>query len=187
MVQKFDMTIPPPAEFLPGESEEISRAFRVDAVPSRRHSGFLGSYCIPGKDRQFATTEDGQFAFFATEDAAMAAAATALCNALNNRVFKTGRIYDYERLRPADFSMALTHLGLSPFDFARMHGNRHDRVMKWIDGKEDIPPWVRPVLAAYGFPEALYAAQEEADRATKVRDKQLAYRERTARRYGDGS
>jgi hypothetical protein len=111
----------------------------------------------------------GERAIFNTKTEALAAAGMALAQRLNERVMSKTIKNDYERLSPAVFARILGEININPTDFCWMHGMRYDRLMRWIEGMEDIPAWLRPVMAAYLVPEALDRAWEEAELATTPR------------------
>jgi uncharacterized protein (DUF488 family) len=61
-------------------------------------------------------------------------------------------------MTPAMLSAGLDETGLSMRQFARLTGAREDRVQKWLEGKEDIPPFVYCVLTMATIPAALAKA-----------------------------
>jgi hypothetical protein len=67
--------------------------------------------------------------------------------------------YKYNRMTPKDFSGDLNSLGLSAGQFSRLSGARYERVLKWLDGQEDIPPHVPVMLALLELPGAMAQAQ----------------------------
>ncbi|MDZ7823090.1 MAG: hypothetical protein U5K75_02970 [Ahrensia sp.] len=71
--------------------------------------------------------------------------------------------YKYHRMTAASFSDALDSLGLSAGQFSRLCGARHERVIKWLDGLEDIPPHIPVMLALLKLPGATALAKKTAD------------------------
>lgn len=71
--------------------------------------------------------------------------------------------YKYNRMTPQDMSADLNGLGLSAGQFSRLSGARHERVLKWLDGKEEIPPHVPVLLALLELPGAMIKAQTVVD------------------------
>ena len=78
--------------------------------------------------------------------------------------------YRHKRLTAEEFSAALDAHGLSPNQFRRIYGTGGNTVGKWLDGSDDIPAWVAPVVASWAVPEALQAARSEAERRLLVAD-----------------
>ena len=52
------------------------------------------------------------------------------------------RRYVYDRIDHRELSRRLNELGLTARYLARACGANEDRVMKWLEGKEDIPPHI---------------------------------------------
>lgn len=75
-----------------------------------------------------------------------------------------GTTYRFTRLTPAEFSSALETHQLSPNQFRRIYGTGSKNVAAWLDGSEDIPPWVAAVVATWALPGVLEAARMEAER-----------------------
>ncbi|WP_420408667.1 hypothetical protein [Hoeflea sp.] len=68
--------------------------------------------------------------------------------------------YRYARMTPEDMSDDLNTLKLSAGQFSRISGARHERVQKWLDGKEDIPPHIPVLLALMKLPGGMEKALE---------------------------
>jgi hypothetical protein len=75
-----------------------------------------------------------------------------------------GTNYRFTRLTPAEFSAALETHQMTPNQFRRIYGPGGATVGKWLDGVEDIPPWVAAVVATWGLQGVLEAARNEAER-----------------------
>ena len=75
-----------------------------------------------------------------------------------------GTNYRFTRMTAEEFSAALETHQMSPNQFRRIYGTGGKTVGKWLDGSEDIPPWVAAVVATWGLPEVLLAARDEAER-----------------------
>ena len=52
------------------------------------------------------------------------------------------RRYVYDRIDHLELSRRLDRLGISARELARASGANEDRVLKWLDGREDIPPHI---------------------------------------------
>lgn len=74
-----------------------------------------------------------------------------------------GTNYRFTRMTAAEFSAALETHQMSPNQFRRIYGTGGKTVGKWLDGSEDIPPWVAAVVATWGLPGVLQAAMDEAE------------------------
>lgn len=68
----------------------------------------------------------------------------------------------YARMTPEDLSADLKRLGITANDFARISGAQYERVVKWLEGREDAPPWVPVVTALLALPGGLEKARETA-------------------------
>ena len=59
--------------------------------------------------------------------------------------------YTFARMTPGDLSRDLHQIGISAGQFARLGVAGDKRIKEWLEGKEDIPPWV-PVRALPSVP-----------------------------------
>lgn len=75
-----------------------------------------------------------------------------------------GTNYRFTRLTAEDLSAALETHQMSPNQFRRIYGTGNKTMEKWLDGTEDIPPWVAAVVATWHIPGVLQAARDEAER-----------------------
>ena len=78
--------------------------------------------------------------------------------------------YRFTRMTPAEFSAALETHQMTPNQFRRIYGTGHFKVGQWLDGSEDIPPWVAAVVATWSLPGVLEAARAEAERRLLLDD-----------------
>jgi hypothetical protein len=139
----------------------ISKRYAVAALPSG--TGFVGAYDIPGKDQQLARCDDGSIAVLDTEDEAVAAAGEDLCKAMNERS-KFSYRHNYRRMGGAELAVKLAELDIGPASLAIMYGTQQDRVIKWLDGAEDVPWPVSLLLHLFEDGAALERAQQFVDR-----------------------
>jgi hypothetical protein len=65
-------------------------------------------------------------------------------------------------MEPADLSEDLERIGLTADGFAKLTGTKRERVLVWLKGKDDVPPWVPVLTALLALPGALEKAQEVA-------------------------
>ena len=71
------------------------------------------------------------------------------------------RDYTYRRIDGRELSDRINHLGLSANDLMILSGARRDRVLQWLRGEEDIPPYVDQITRVWiDVPGSLEAAQE---------------------------
>lgn len=75
-----------------------------------------------------------------------------------------GTNYRHTRLTAGEFSAALETHQVSPNQFRRIYGTSNFKMGQWLDGVEDIPPWVAAVVATWHIPGVLQAARDEAER-----------------------
>jgi hypothetical protein len=75
-----------------------------------------------------------------------------------------GTNYRFTRMSAEEFSAALETHHLSPNQFRRIYGPGSATVAKWLDGIDDIPPWVAAVVATWSIPGVLERARVEAER-----------------------
>lgn len=75
------------------------------------------------------------------------------------------RRFDYTRMTAQEFTSYLDAIGMPPLAFARIFGFEEKRIRQWMTGEQDIPIWVRPVMAVLknvpgALPEARQCAAE---------------------------
>lgn len=146
----------------------ISAQFTVTAQPASNGS-FYGAYSMPGRDwqRVIRRKPDGAIVpiRFDNEALAKAAAGEALCDAMNHRV-RGRNSHGYRRIGGAELAVRLAELQLSPAAFARIVGWDQAKVMRWIDGEENVPHVVRIALEMMlETPGALQVAVETTEQA----------------------
>lgn len=75
-----------------------------------------------------------------------------------------GTTYRFSRMTAEEFSAALETHQMTPNQFRRIYGPGTATVAKWIEGIDEIPPWVAAVVATWAIPGVLEAARAEAER-----------------------
>lgn len=140
---------------------DIAKTYFVDARrPDDGRTGFLGHYGFPGRDKQIVRDKDGRPVIYPTREAALGAAGQALCAALNGR-FRQNVKHRYIRLTGPELAVMMANIPITPSQLARLWGTYQKRVMKWIDGEEDIPHPIRIFLLLLtmqdAFENAMYA------------------------------
>lgn len=139
-----------------------ARRYITRAVP--QGDGFLAEFAFPGGVPDLVRSH-GRPLVFATEAEANAAAGQTLCDTLNSRVRdRKDRKDVYQRMTPVEVANGIADAGVSWTWFAWIYGTHTQRVMKWIEGDEDVPHPVRVVLALLRLPGAV----EEAERITSI-------------------
>lgn len=82
------------------------------------------------------------------------------------------RRYNYVRITGAELSRRLAAVQMSAEELVRYAGTSRDRVMQWLDGREDIPPSIdllTTILVA--VPGALDVAEAWAAQVAVRRDR----------------
>lgn len=108
------------------------------ALPVRQGTGFHGQFALPGLV-PYLVQQEGKPMVFANEVQAEFAALRALFRVLTSRTTDTRKASGYGRMTGAELSAALQEAGLTPTLFAEIYGVPQARVMKWLDGEQDIP------------------------------------------------
>ena len=67
--------------------------------------------------------------------------------------------HHYRRMSAAELSAALDQLDLSARQFARVSGAQPKRVIDWLEGREDIAPYVPVMLALMTLPGGIALAR----------------------------
>jgi DNA-binding transcriptional regulator YiaG len=133
-----------PLIYLPAEIAGVSMADKpsykpiAKALPVRTSSGFHGQFALPGLVPALVR-KDGAPAIFSNEVQAEFAALRALFRLLTSRTTDTRKASGYKRITGADLADLLHAAGLTPTLFAEVYGVPQSRVMKWLDGEQDIP------------------------------------------------
>ena len=133
-----------PLIYLPAEIAGVSMADKpsykpiAKALPVHTGSGFHGQFALPGLVPALVR-KDGAPAIFSNEVQAEFAALRALFRLLTSRTTDTRKAGGYKRISGAEFAMLLNEAGVTPTLFAEIYGVPQARVMKWLDGEQDIP------------------------------------------------
>jgi hypothetical protein len=80
--------------------------------------------------------------------------------------------YEYDRITGQQLKDALEHLGRSFGWFAKYYGVPRERVLKWVNNREDIPVAVMSWLAMASVPGALDIVEHAMD--PRIRDMRSA-------------
>jgi hypothetical protein len=73
------------------------------------------------------------------------------------------RRFEYQRMTGDEFRRSMDAISLSVNTFSRIFGFNPKRIHSWLEGNDNIPPWVPVVMAILGSnPMAIVAARQEA-------------------------
>lgn len=147
--------------------DHLPTNYRLHA--SARNGGYVAGFQMPALKPVSILDPDGRRAVFSTEDAAYRSAGTNLCDFLNHRT-RSRSSHNTIRLGGAELAFTLRSADLSPAQLAKIFGTRTDRVLKWIDGAEDIPHAVRILLALLHLPGAKELAMTTTENVTIERE-----------------
>lgn len=126
-------------------------ASRPIAKALPRNNRWVGQFALSGLVPD-EVKERGQLVTFATAEEAETAALRALFGLLVSRTTDTRKAGGYERMTPAEFAVALDAADITPTYFAEIYGVPQHRVMKWLDGEQDIPHSVRVLVELLKVP-----------------------------------
>lgn len=106
------------------------------AIP--RGDKFAGQFSLPGLVPDLVRGGGG-VQTYTTEREAEIAAMEAVIRLYESRTIDTRKAGGYERLPGAELAVLLDQLDITPTYFAEIAGVPQHRVMKWLDGEQDIP------------------------------------------------
>jgi hypothetical protein len=126
--------------FLPEPTDVADKpASRPIAKALPRNNRWVGQFALPGLVPD-QVRERGELKTFQTADEAETAALRALFGLLVSRT-------------TAEFAVSLDSADITPTYFAEIYGVPQHRVMKWLDGEQDIPHSVRVLVELLKTPE----------------------------------
>lgn len=139
--------------------------YRWEQLPNGK---FEAWFAVPGLVAE-PVREGGRVQQFDTAHAAEFAALKAIYKILTARSVKTSKPDKVRRMTSGEFAAALSEADITATHFAEIYGAQVARVLKWIDGTEDIPHaahvFVRLMADDENYQEALSItrrAQKEA-------------------------
>ncbi|QYM73239.1 hypothetical protein K1X45_01970 [Pseudochrobactrum sp. Wa41.01b-1] len=118
-------------------AEKPSSKLIAKALP--RNDKFAGQFSLPGLVPALVRTRDGGIELFNDERSAEIAAMEAVIRLYNSRTIDTRKAGGYRRLTGAELANVLNDINITPTYFAEIAGVPQHRVMKWLDGEQDIP------------------------------------------------
>ena len=128
-----------------------------------RADKFAGQFALPGLIPDFVRDRNG-VVLFGTEREAEIAAMEAVLRLYDSRTIDTRKAGGYKRLTPAELAVKLDKLDITITFFAEIAGVPQHRVMKWLDGEQDVPHSVHVMLELMLQNEANYELAAELTR-----------------------
>lgn len=113
-------------------------ASRLICKAMPRGDKFAGQFALPGLVPDLVRHGDRQV-LFDTEREAHVAAMEAVLRLFDSRTVDTRKAGGYRRLTGAELGVMLDRMGITVTYFAEIAGVPQHRVMKWLDGEQDIP------------------------------------------------
>ncbi|MCH4539110.1 hypothetical protein [Ochrobactrum sp. A-1] len=118
-------------------SQKPSSKLIAKALPKGER--FTGQFSLPGLIPDLVRGRDGNVQLFDTEQQAYVAAMEAVIRLYDSRTIDTRKAGGYRRLTGAELAVLLDEVDITPTYFAEIVGVPQHRVMKWLDGEQDIP------------------------------------------------
>ncbi|EUB97262.1 hypothetical protein PMI07_000838 [Rhizobium sp. CF080] len=121
-----------------GITMSIKPASRLIAKALPRNGRFAGQFALPGLIPDLVRDDNGVRTF---DDERMAeiAAMEAVIRLYESRTIDTRKAGGYIRLTGAELAVLIDEMNTTPTYFAEICGVPQSRVMKWLDGEQDIP------------------------------------------------
>ena len=113
-------------------------ASRLIAKSLPRGTHFTAQFALPGLVPDLVKNREGIRTFTTARDAEIAAM-EAVIGLYNSRTIDTRKAGGYRRLTGAELAVLLEKIDITPTYFAEIAGVPQHRVMKWLDGEQDIP------------------------------------------------
>ena len=140
-------------------------ATRYFAKPHYIDGLLYGQFAMPGIVPMLVGEHKGEPRTFRTEEDAYSAACRGLVEIMQARSVNTSKAGGYARMTPAEFGEALGTVNITATYFAEIYGVPYLRVMKWLDGEQDIPHAVRMVLIGMGDDKCFAEMEAETRKA----------------------
>lgn len=121
---------------------------------------FVAQFALPGLVPDFVQ-HDGKVALFDTEREAEISALEAFARVFDARTIDTRKAGGYVRLTGAELAVLLDQINITPTYFAEISGVPQHRVMKWLDGEQDIPHSVHILAKLIAMNEANFGLAEK--------------------------
>lgn len=169
--EEIDTMAPPTDRSRASSTAETnpSTHYFAKALPARE-GGYTAQYGIPGLLPTRLKDETGAIAVFTDAETAEFEAARAMIAVLNSRsqsLRGRDKPERYRKLTPAELADLLAKANLTPTFFAYLYGTDPGRVLKWLEGNEDIPHPARIMLEVLiAHPDATTVAELATDAIT---------------------
>lgn len=121
-------------------------ATRLIAKALPRGDGFAGQFALPGLVPDLVRREGRQVIYPSEREAEIAAMETVI-RLFNSRTVDTRKAGGYRRMTSVELAVALSDLDITVTFFAELAGVPQQRVLKWLDGEQDIPHSVHVMVA----------------------------------------
>ena len=148
------------------------------ALPTKRGT-YHAQFALPGLIPELFQDRTGRKVEFESEKEAEQAAKSAVFGLLETRTYDTRKAGPYARLKPANLGVLLRDADVSPTEFARIYGVPQSRVIKWLEGEQDIPHSAN--LIAHAIQEKDFLIQARAFTADWEREDPQQWLERKIR------
>lgn len=123
-------------------TSRIAKSYFAKAIPSHFDENgqkvYVAQFAYPGEHPQFVR-EYGQMIEYGSELEAYTAACVALTEKLKSRSTSQHRKHTYERMHRDNLREEMIRNNISYRKLAFIYGTTELRVLKWLEGTEDIP------------------------------------------------
>jgi DNA-binding transcriptional regulator YiaG len=110
----------------------------VIAKALKMGGGYVAQFALPGLLPD-VVSEGGHPKVFYSEDKAVAAANETVVKLLQSRLIDSRRPQETKRITAAEFAVLLAEADITPTWFAEIYGTSQEKVIKWLDGQDDVP------------------------------------------------
>lgn len=143
-------------------------ASRLIAKALPRGQKFAAQIALPGLVPDLVRNRDGVVTFDRERDAEIAAM-EAVLRLYDSRTIDTRKAGGYLRMTGAELAVLLDEIDITPTYFAEIAGVPQHRVMKWLDGEQDIPHSVHVLAKLVAMNDANFALAEKITEETRDR------------------
>lgn len=150
-------------ERIPVSNKPASRLI-AKALP--RGQKFAAQIALPGLVPDLVRNREGVMTFELERDAEVAAM-EAIIRLYNSRTIDTRKAGGYVRMTGAELAVVLDEIDITPTYFAEIAGVPQHRVMKWLDGEQDIPHSVHVLAKLIAMNDENFALAEKITEETR--------------------
>lgn len=141
-------------------------ASRLIAKALPRGDKFSAQFALPGLVPDVVRTREGVVTFDRERDAEIAAM-EAVIRLFDSRTIDTRKAGGYVRMAGAELAVLLDEIEITPTYFAEIAGVPQHRVMKWLDGEQDIPHSVHVLAKLIAASDENFALAERITEETQ--------------------